>query len=186
MSSVLRRAFVIALLLAVVVSAWLGWREARRRADTAAIAATEPDTIQAGMRAMTLWFASADGDSLVPESRDLREREGLHDRIASLVAALDDGPDRRGLPVLPPGTALLHAYLADDGLLTLDLSRSFQQGFRGGTRAEVFAVDAIVRTLRDNVPEVQRVLFTCGGAPLATLGGHLPLDRPVAVRAAGE
>lgn len=173
--------------LAVLVAAgWFGWRESRRQSDTAAIAAAVPDTAQAGMRATTLWFASADGDSLVAEAREMPEREGLHARVAALVAALDEGPSLRGLPVLPAGTSVVHVYLAGDGLLTLDLSRSFQQGFRGGTRAEVFAIEAVVRTLRDNVPEARRVLFTCGGAPLATLGGHVPLDRPLAVQAGGD
>lgn len=177
---------LVVVLAAMAAAAWFGWHQSRLRSDTAAIAAAEPDTAQAGMRAMTLWFASSDGDSLVAESRDLPELEGLHDRVSALVAALAEGPARRGMPVLPVGTTVMHAYLADDGLLTLDLSRAFQQGFRGGTRAEVLAVDAIVRTLRADVPEVQRVLFTCGGAPLVTLGGHVPLDRPVAVRATGE
>ncbi len=186
MSRAPRGWILLVVLAAMAAAAWFGWRESRKRSDTAAIAAAEPDTAQAGVRAMTLWFASPDGDSLVSEARELPEREGLHDRLASLVAALADGPARRGLPVLPVGTTVLHAYLADDGLLTLDLSRPFQQGFRGGTRAEVFAVDAIVRTLRANEPGVRSVLITCGGAPLATLGGHLPLDRPLPVRAQGE
>jgi hypothetical protein len=28
---------------------------------------------------------------------------------------------------------------------------------------------------------VKRVLIVCGGRPLATLGGHLPLDQPLDV-----
>ena len=39
----------------------------------------------------------------------------------------------------------------------------------------------LVRTLADNLPEVQRVLIVCDGMPLASLGGHLPLDRPLDV-----
>jgi hypothetical protein len=183
-----RRWVVFAVLLAIVALAWAGWRESRRRSDAAAAAAAAaaPDTAQAGMRAMTLWFASADGDSLVAETRELPEQEGLHARVAALVAALDQGPARRGVAVLPAGTTVLHAYLDDRGLLTLDLSRAFQQGFRGGTTAEDLAVGAIVRTIGDNVPEVRRILFTCGGAPLVTLGGHVPLDRPVGVHADGD
>jgi spore germination protein GerM len=177
---------VLAVLALVAATGWAGWREVRRRADRAAIAAAVPDTTQAGMRAVTLWFASTDGDSLVAEARELQEQDGLHERVASLVAALDQGPAHRGVAVLPAGTSVLHAYLDDRGLLTLDLSRSFQQGFHGGTRAEDFAIEAVVRTLRDNVPEVQRVLFTCGGAPLATLGGHVPLDQPIGVHAGGD
>jgi hypothetical protein len=186
MTSPSRRLLAFAVLVAIAAVAWFGWREARRRAETAAIAAATPDTTETGMRAVTLWFASADGDSLVAEGRELPEQEGLHDRVAALVAALDQGPVKRGVAVLPAGTSVLHAYLDDRGLLTLDLSRAFQQGFRGGSRAEDLAVEAIVRTLGDNLPEVRRVLFTCGGAPLASLGGHVPLDRPVGVHAEGD
>lgn len=178
-----RRLLVLGVLLAVVALGWFGWREARRRNDAAVAAIAVPDTTQAGMRAVTLWFAAADGDSLVPETRELAEQEDLHARVASLVAALDQGPVRRGVAVLPAGTSVLHVYLDDRGLLTLDLSRAFQQGFRGGSTAEDLAVSALVRTIGDNVPEVRSILFTCGGAPLVTLGGHVPLDRPVAVGA---
>jgi len=41
------------------------------------------------------------------------------------------------------------------------------------------AVGALVRTLGDNLPEVKRVMIVCEGVPLASLGGHLPLDRPL-------
>lgn len=178
-----RRWLVLGVLLALVALGWFGWREARRRNDAAVAAVTVPDTTQTGMRAATLWFASADGDSLVAETRELPEQEGLHARVTVLVAALDQGPARRGVAVLPAGTSVLRVFLDDRGLLTLDLSRAFQQGFRGGSTAEDLAVSALVRTIGDNVPEVRSILFTCGGAPLVTLGGHVPLDRPVAVGA---
>ena len=184
-----RRWLVFTVLLAAIALGWAGWRESLRRTEVAAVAAAAaatPDTAQAGMRAVTLWFAADDGDSLVAETRELEEQEGLHERIASLVAALDQGPLRRGLAVLPAGTSVMHVYLDERGLLTLDLSRAFQQGFHGGSRAEDLAVEAIARTIGDNVPEVRRILFTCGGAPLETLGGHVPLDQPVGVDAAGD
>ena len=73
----------------------------------------------------------------------------------------------------------LHVYLDDGGLLTLDLSRAFRQGFHGGSRAEEFAVGSLVRTIASNLPEVKQVRLVCGGAPLTTLGGHVALDRPL-------
>jgi hypothetical protein len=82
---------------------------------------------------------------------------------------------------LPAGTSVLHVYLDERGLMTLDLSRAFQQGFQGGSNAEYLAVASLVRTIGANIPEVQRVLLVCGGNPLPTLGGHLPLDRPIEV-----
>jgi len=65
--------------------------------------------------------------------------------------------------------------------MTLDLSRAFVQGFHGGSTAEYLAIASLVRTIADNVPEVKRLLLVCGGEPLSTLGGHLPLDRPIDV-----
>ena len=47
--------------------------------------------------------------------------------------------------------------------------------------AEYLAVASLVRTLGANLPEVKRILIVCGGRPMATLGGHLPLDQPLDV-----
>ena len=115
------------------------------------------------------------------ESRELPESATLHERVAALVGELDRGPTGAGVAALPPGTSLLHVYLDDEGLMTIDLSRAFQQGFRGGAGSEYLAVSSLVRTLAANIPEVKRVRIVCGGEPIATLGGHLPLDRPLDV-----
>ena len=113
------------------------------------------------------------------ESREMVEPPMLRDRVAALVRELDRGPTRGGVAVLPAGTSVRFAYLDADGLLTVDLSRSFVQEFRGGAGAEYLAVASLVRTLAVNVPGVKRLLLVCGGEPLVTLGGHVPLDRPI-------
>ena len=95
-----------------------------------------PDTTETSVRSAALWFASADGDSLVMEPRDLAEQGDLHARLAALVASLEQGPRGDGERTLPQGTALLHDYLDETGLLTLDLSPPFRQGFQGGARVE--------------------------------------------------
>ena len=172
---------IVALMLGLAVAgvlAWLAWRAPAPKHAPAAIASAPADTLATGLKAVRLYFASPNGEGLVSESRELPESPSLHERVASLVAELDKGPDAGGVAALPPGTSLLHVYLDDEGLLTVDLSRAFQQGFRGGADAEYLAVNSLVRTLAANLPEVKRVLIICGGASLETLGGHLPLDRP--------
>jgi hypothetical protein len=82
---------------------------------------------------------------------------------------------------LPAGTGVLHCYIDDGGLLTLDLTGAFRQGFRGGTTAEYLAIGSLVRTLGANVSDVKRVQILCVGRPMPTLGGHLPLDQPLDV-----
>jgi spore germination protein GerM len=101
--------------------------------------------------------------------------------VVALVDELNRGPREGGVAALPAGTAVLNVYADDDGLLTLDLTRAFLQGFQGGSSAEYLALASLVRTLGANMPEVRRVQIACGGAPLLTLGGHLPLDRPLEV-----
>ncbi len=173
-----RRVFLaLGVLAALAVAGVAGWRLYRDR-EALPVTATV-DSTQAGVRAVTLWFADDSGDSLVSETREMLEAEDLHGRVTALVGALGQGPARRGVAALPPGTTVLHAYLDDTGLLTLDLSRAFQQGFRGGTRAEELAVGSLVRTLGANVPEAHRVLVVCNGAPLTSLAGHVPLDQPL-------
>ena len=169
---------VIVGLMVLGLLAWAGWKfvlEPRRDLGPAAAV----DSSGTGYRAVRLFFASPTGDRLLSESRELPESANLHQRVAALVSELDRGPAGPGVAALPPGTSLLHVYLDDEGQMTIDLSRAFQQGFRGGTAAEYMAVSSLVRTLAANIPEVKRVLIVCGGEPLASLGGHLPLDRPI-------
>ncbi|HYM81686.1 MAG TPA: GerMN domain-containing protein [Candidatus Limnocylindria bacterium] len=168
-------------LVALAVLAWLSWEVMQRRAPQEIPASAAPDSAGSGVRAVRLYFASPNGDSLVAETRELVEPATFHDRVATLVAELDRGPRGRGVAALPAGTAVLHVYMDDRGLLTLDVSGAFRRGFHGGSTAEYLAIASLVRTLGANLPEVRRVLIVCAGRPLATLGGHLPLDRPLEV-----
>lgn len=152
------------------------------RERRAAPAVARPDSVSTGMRAARLFFASPAGDSLLVESRDLPETGTLHERVAALIAELERGPGGAAVATLPAGTSVLHVYLDDRGLMTLDLSPEFVSGFRGGTAAEYFAIASLVRTVGANVPEARRLLLVCGNQPLATLGGHLPLDAPLDVQ----
>ena len=174
----MRRRGLIALGLVLVVLALVArqWMQHRNQPEPVPVA---PDTTAASVRTATLWFASADGDSLVMELRDLPEQGDLHARLSALVAALEQGPRGDGSRTLPQGTALLQDYLDETGLLTLDLSLPFRQSFQGGARVEELVVGSLVRTVSANVPEAKRIRIVCGGAAFSSLGGHFPLDRPL-------
>jgi spore germination protein GerM len=175
---VTRRLLLGALVLGVL--AWAGWHWLRRGPAPIAPGAAA-DSVGAGVRAVRLYFAAPDGDGLVVEPREMVEAASLHAEVVALVAELDHGPRAAGTAALPAGTSVLHVFLDDRGLMTLDLSRAFQHGFRGGSGAEYLAIASLVRTVSANLPEVKRVRILCGGEPLATLGGHLPLDEPLDV-----
>ena len=174
----MRRRGLIALGLLLIVGALFArqWFQHKNQPEPLPVA---PDTVQTSVRSVALWFASADGDSLVMEPRDLPEQAELHARLAALVQALEQGPRGDGARTLPQGTSLLHAYLDETGLLTLDLSPAFRQGFQGGARVEELVVSSLVRTVSANMPEAKRIRIVCGGAAFTSLGGHFPLDRPL-------
>lgn len=172
-------------LLFFAVLAWLAYQWSR--VSVAPVSRSiSADSIAVGMKTVRLYFASPDVDSLVFETRELPQPQDPHALAAALVAELDRGPRAGGVAALPAGTSVLNVYSDGRGLVTLDLSRAFLQGFRGGSTAEYMAIASLVRTLGANMPEVQRVQIVCGGAPLVTLGGHLPLDRPLEVAEWGE
>ncbi len=164
----------------IALLSWVAWRLIQTPA-TPPLPGVEADSVGTGLKAARLYFAAPTGDSLIAEAREMPEPQDLHERVAALVGELDRGPTGRGIATLPAGTSVLHVYMDDRGLLTVDLSRSFQQGFRGGASTESMAVASLARTLAANVPETRQIMLVCGGEPLATLGGHLPLDRPIEV-----
>jgi hypothetical protein len=174
----MRRLGLVTLGLVLIVLALFArqWFDRREQPEPLPVA---PDSGAVSVRSVALWFASPEGDSLVMEPRDLPEQPELHARVAALVAALERGPRGDGARTLPEGTSLLHAYLDETGLLTLDLSLAFRQGFRGGARVEELVVGSLVRTVAANMPEARRIRIVCGGAAFSTLGGHFPLDRPL-------
>jgi len=177
-SAALRAAWLGALFVILAGGAW--WL-VTRPAPWEQRPPAAPDSARAGVRAVALYFAAADGDSLVREERELVEPDTFRERVVALVAELDRGPRGRGVAALPAGTSVLRVYFDEQGLLTLDLSGSFRRGFRGGATAEYLAIASLVRTLAANLPEVRRVHIVCASRPLASLGGHLPLDRPLDV-----
>lgn len=165
--------------LVAAVLAWAAWQGSRPAGAPAPPEPAAADSAGTGFRAVRLWFVARSGDSLAGEPREVIEQTGLHERVTVLVDELVRGSAQGDLAPLPAGTAVRQVYLDERGRLTLDLSGAFRSGFRGGAGAEELAVAALVRTLGDNLPEAGRVLIVCEGEPLASLGGHLPLDGPL-------
>jgi len=178
MRRVVRRLVIGGLLVAVL--AWLVVR-AQHQFEPPPPVVARPDTVSTGLRTVRLWFSAPNGDSLVSESRDVAESGVMRERVSALVAELALGSRHGAVSALPAGTRAVHVYLDERGLMTLDLSQAFAAEFHGGSGAEYLAVASLVRTIGDNLPEVKQLLLVCGGAPLGSLGGHLPLDRPIDV-----
>jgi spore germination protein GerM len=128
---------------------------------------------------VTLYFPSAEGNTLVAETREIVDTKRPEDRGAQILAALLDGPKAEGvLPAFPAGTTLRRLWVRDDGNAYADFSEELLGAATGGSADEILTVYAIVDSLTANVPEIRRVGILVAGRERATFG-HLDLTRPL-------
>jgi spore germination protein GerM len=136
-----------------------------------------------GSRTVTLFFAAADEPVLVPETRQVAIGKNLDEQAAQVMRALLDGPEQPGTSAIPEGTRLLGAFFDDDTFtLFLDLSSELVAGHPGGSAAEHATVEAIMRTVSENFPEVQAVQLLVDGSQVGTVAGHVDVYRALLVR----
>ncbi|GAB4260241.1 MAG: hypothetical protein Kow0092_09010 [Deferrisomatales bacterium] len=130
-------------------------------------------------REVTLYFADPRWTRLVPESRRISPGADAVDAIRALVGALIDGPAGEAAPVLPRGAELVGAYLGPEGLAVVDFAPEIASYDPGGASGEILTVFAVVHTLAENVPEVERVQWLVGGQVRETLWGHVKISEPL-------
>lgn len=142
---------------------------------------------------VVLYFESPDDELFHPETRDIAASVDDVALIRAITAAVLDGPFRSDLlRPFPQGWKLRAAYRLANGLLVVDLAppesaRTPAPGLTAapadlwetGSRDEWNALQAITLTVTKNAQGVTRILFTVGGEPVETLGGHIDLTHPV-------
>ncbi len=181
-----RRARLAALAVVAVVlaaAALLFWRGRWDRVpDLLAPREAAPDSAAAlaGTRAVVLVFADATGTGWVTEERQLPAADHLEDDLQATLEALCQGPlSREASAVIPPAARPLAVFYDEkQGAVLVDFSRELAADHPGGAAAEKATVDAILRTIALNFPQVRRCTFLVGGAQLETLAGHVGLDKP--------
>jgi len=137
-----------------------------------------PQAAPAGTVVVTLFFASADGDRLVREGREVDIEQSVEDSIESVVDELIRGPLGSLGPTLPPNARVLGVHFKGD-LAELDFGPELLEGIPAGSSAEMVAAYSIVDTVTTNFPQVKRVQFLVDGAVPQTLKGHLDLRAPL-------
>ena len=138
-----------------------------------------PQAAPAGTVVVTLFFASAEGDRLVREGRELDIEESVEESVESVVDELIRGPLGSLAPTLPSNAKVLGVRLKGD-LAEIDFGPELLEGIPEGSSAEMVAVYSIVDTVATNFPQIKRVQFLIGGAVPQTLKGHLDLRTPLA------
>jgi germination protein M len=169
----IKKTLIVTLVLVLVVLAvwWVRERtsEPFRPQETVKVETT---------RDVTLYFASPDASTVVPESRQIRSSEGVLDNMRSVLEALVSGPTGTGVATIPPSVRVLGAYIYDKTAY-VDFSKEIVEDFTGGTAAEYMLIASIVQTICGSFPEVMAVQILVEGREIETVGGHLSVARPL-------
>jgi spore germination protein GerM len=127
----------------------------------------------------TLFYASADGQALVPIRREVALAEGLVPQGREILTAQLQGAPPPYVSVIPEGTMLRAFYVTDRGDAFVDLSLEASSRHPGGSSTELLTVYAIVHAVTANLPTIQRVQILIDGREADTLAGHVDLRRPL-------
>ena len=128
----------------------------------------------------TLFFGSADGQTLVPIRRDVALAPSVVEQGRQILTAqLAAPPPASYVNVIPSGTTLRAFYVTDRGDAFVDLSPDVVRGHPGGSLNELLTVYAIVNAVTANLPAARRVQILVDGKEADTIAGHVDLRRPL-------
>jgi spore germination protein GerM len=135
----------------------------------------------AGRRiSVRLYFEAPDREGLLPEEREVAFSSDLARQLRTVVEELARGSTTGLVATLPPGTRVLEVFVQARGVAYVDLSSEAASGLPGGSKAELLTVYSVVNTIVTNFPAVSRVRIVVEDQPVASLGGHVDISRPLA------
>ena len=127
----------------------------------------------------TLYYADAEGQTLVPIQREVPLAEDPVAQGRQILAAQMAPAPEPYVSVIPEGTMLRAFYVTERGDAFVDLSREVSANHPGGSFTELLTVYAIVNAVTANLPAIQRVQILVDGKEADTLAGHVDLRRPL-------
>ena len=127
-----------------------------------------------------LYFASEDGQRLVPTEQEVPLADGVVAQARSIVEAqLAAQPPAPLVSTIPRGATLRGLFVSDRNEAFVDLEPSIRAAHPGGTLRELMTVYTIVHAIVTNLPSLQEVQILIGGQEVDTLAGHIDLRRPL-------
>ncbi len=127
----------------------------------------------------TMYYVAANGLGLVRREIEVPYGTDTLSRARIIVERQLAGAPRQLLSPFPRGTRLRAAYLADDGILFVDLSGEVTTEHSGGSLDELLTVYALVNALTTNIAEIGAVQILVDGREVDTLAGHIDLRQPL-------
>ena len=114
---------------------------------------------------------------LIAEDREIAAIDDPALRARQIIGELFRGRSN-GAGSFPEQARLRQFYLLEDGTAVVDLSQETAAGLRPGITSELAVIYSITRSLRENLEEVEQVLFLVDGQSQSTLGGHVSIADP--------
>ena len=142
------------------------------------VAAPPPPPVETPHIAATLFYATAEGDGLLPVQREVPLAEGLVAQGRQILTAQFAPPPAPYISAVPPGTTLRAFYVTEKGDAFVDVS-GISAAHPGGTLTELLTVHAIVNAVTANLPAVQRVQILVDGKEVDTIAGHVDVRQPL-------
>ena len=127
----------------------------------------------------TLFYASSDGQALVPVRREVALAEGVVPQGREILAQQFQGAPAPYVSVIPEGTTLRAFYVTERGDAFVDVSADASTKHPGGSFTELLTIYAIVNAVTANLPSIERVQILIDGKEADTLAGHVDLRRPL-------
>jgi hypothetical protein len=149
-----------------------------RSTDTAVIA-NKPAPTETPHIAATLFYATPEGDALMPIRREVPLADGVVAQGRQILTAQFQAPPSPYISAIPTGTTLRAFYVTDKGDAFVDLS-GISTAHPGGSLTELLTVYAIVNAVTANLPAVQRVQILVDGKEVDTIAGHVDIRKPLA------
>ena len=168
---------IVLVLLAFAVTRFME-RIAEPRVETAPAPVAAPPA-EAPHITATLFYATQEGDALVPVRREVPLEKGVVAQGRQILMAQLQPAPASYLSAIPAGTTLRAFYVTDRGDAFVDLSPEIVRGHPGGSLNELLTVYAVVNTVTANLPAARRVQILVDGKEEDTIAGHVDLRRPL-------
>ena len=149
------------------------------RETATVVTAAPPPPSETPHIAATLFYATAEGDALLPVQREVPLAEGLVAQGRQILTAQFAPPPAPYISAIPPGTTLRAFYVTEKGDAFVDVS-GISAAHPGGSLTELLTVHAIVNAVTANLPAVQRVQILVDGKEVDTIAGHVDIRQPLA------
>lgn len=170
------------LMLALALLGGAAWFALTFRPDTVEDLDVEVELAEElGARSITLFFAGADAQGMVGETRTIATRSHREEEIETVVAELVLGPrSENATSVFPKNAQLRRAFYDDrERILYLDFNGALVADLNAGSATELALLGSLMRTIAIGFPEIESVQILVDGLEVETLAGHVDLTRPL-------